>query len=412
MCATMIYLDNAASTRPAPEVLEAISRAAVELFANPSSAHGMGAAAARAVERARAQLAEALGAAASGEVLFTSGGSEADALGVLGAAKARRGRHIVVSALEHPAVLLQADLLAGQGYAVTKVRPAPPRSGVVAAADVMAAVRPDTAVVAVMLVNNELGTVQPVAEIARGLRATGLRAHLHVDAVQAFGLVPIHGGALGADSIAVSGHKVHGPKGAGALWLRPGARIAPLWDGGRQERGLRSGTENVPGCVGLGEAAELITRALRGGAAERVRALRDELEARLFGALPAARPTAIALRPDTTAGDDTRPAAARAPHIASIALPGLPAEPLLHALEARGVYASAGSACASKAGGASPTVKAVGIPDGTAVLRFSLSRETTASEVAGATAALCAAVEEIGGDGSESRWFRNSGKPY
>jgi cysteine desulfurase len=238
-------------------------------------------------------------------------------------------------------------------------------------------VGPETAVVAVMLVNNELGTVQPVAEIARGLRAAGLRAHLHVDAVQAAGALPIDVKALGADSLAVSAHKIHGPKGVGALWLRAGARCAPLWDGGRQERGLRSGTENLPACVAFGVAAGLCrsvdTRALA--------ALRDDLEARLCEMLPGARPTVLG--------------APRAPHIASLLLPDLPAEPLLHALEARGVIASAGSACASRTRGPSHVLAAVGVDERAAVLRFSLSRFTTAAEVDQAVGALGEAVAEI-----------------
>ena len=370
----MVYLDNAASTPPAPEVTAALLRATEDLYANAASAHAPGAAAARALEGARAAVA-ALLRAAPAEILFTSGGTEADALGVLGAAGASRGRQVVVTAIEHPAVLRNAELLATRGFQLTVVPPEP--SGCVAAERVLAAVGPDTAVVAVMLVNNELGTLQPVAEIARGLRASGHRVHLHVDAVQAAGVVPIDVRALGADSLAISGHKLHGPKGVGALWLRAGARCAPLWDGGRQERGLRSGTENVPACVALGTAAALC----RPGDTAALGALRDELEARVFELVPAARPT-------VTGGP-------RAPHIASVLLPDLPAEPILHALEARGVIASAGSACASRTRGPSHVLAAVGVDQRAAVLRFSLSRFTTADEVAAAAAALRDAVEEI-----------------
>ena len=198
----MIYLDNAASTAPAPEVLEAMVVAARALYANPSSAHGMGAAAARAVEGARLAVAHALGAESPGQIVFTSGGTEADALGLAGAAGAARGRHLVVTALEHPAVLRTAEQLADNGYELTVV-PAT-RAGIVLVEDVVAAVRPDTAVVAVMLVNNELGTLLPVAEIARALKPPGASGpiaprgpHLHVDAVQAFGFLPIRVGPLG-----------------------------------------------------------------------------------------------------------------------------------------------------------------------------------------------------------------------
>jgi cysteine desulfurase len=382
----MIYLDNAASTRPAPEVLEAVVAASRDAYGNPSSAHRLGAAAARAVDGARADVAAALGADVEpAEIVFTSGGTEADALGLAGAARAARGRHLVVTAIEHPAVMRTAERLAAAGYELTVVAPAP--SGAVRAADVLAAVRDDTAVVAVMLVNNELGTVQPVEEIARALAARfpggdrARRPHLHVDAVQAFGLLPVRPRALGADTLALSGHKLHGPKGSGALWVRPGARVEPLWDGGRQERGLRSGTENVPGWVGLGRAAALAARALAEGRPAAVERERDRLERAVMDAVPGARPTVTG--------------APRAPHIASLALPGLPAEPLLHALEARDVYASAGSACASRTHGPSPVLKAVGVDDRTAVLRFSLSRETFPAEIDAAVLALRAAVEEI-----------------
>jgi cysteine desulfurase len=381
----MIYLDNAASTRPAPEVIDAMAQAARDLFANPSSAHALGAAAARAIDEARGRVADALGAAAPSEIVFTSGGTEADALGLLGAAARARGRHLVVTALEHPAILRSAELLVAQGYELTLVPPDP--SGVVRAVDVAAAVRPDTAVVAVMLVNNELGTIQPVTEIAQALRHLdhAHRPHLHVDGVQAFGFLSFRVSSLGADSLAISGHKFHGPKGTGALWVRPGARLSPLWDGGRQERGLRSGTENLPGCVALGVAAALAAQHRDSHLPERIRDQRDRLEREILSSV--ATPETEVL--PTVSG------APRAPHISSLAFPGLPAEPLLHALESRGVYASAGSACASRARGPNHVLKAVGVDESSAVLRFSLSRETTAAEVDGAVAALREAIAEI-----------------
>ena len=382
----MVYLDNAASTQPAPEVLDAVRAAGADLYANPASAHAGGAAAARALEKARAEVAAALDVEPA-EVLFTSGGTEADALGVLGAARAARGRHLVVSALEHPAVMRCAEALAGEGWTFDVV--APGSNGVVSVEAVAAAVRPETAVVALMLVNNELGTQQPVADVARLLGRVGdrKRPHLHVDAVQAFGLERLRPRGLGADSVAVSAHKLHGPRGAGALWLRPGARVAPLWVGGGQERGLRGGSENLPALVGFGVAATLARAAVRDGAGERVAALRDRFEQAALGALarvvPGARPTVTG--------------APRAPHIASLAFPGLPAEPLLHALEARGVLASAGSACASRTAGPSPTLKAIGVDDRTAVLRFSFSRHTTDADADAAVTALVEAARELRG---------------
>jgi len=383
----MIYLDNAASTEPTPEVLDALRATAAELYANPASAHAGGAAAARALAEARDEVAAALDVE-PGELLFTSGGTEADALGVLGAARTARGRHIVVSALEHPAVLRCAEALAADGWALDVV--APERNGVVSADAVAAAVRPDTAVVALMLVNNELGTRQPVADVARMLGPPGDRKrpnhpHLHVDAVQGFGLARLRPRALGADSIALSAHKLHGPRGAGALWVRPGARLAPLWVGGGQERGLRGGSENLPALVGFGVAARQARTAIQAGVEARVAALRDRFEQAALGALATVVP---GVRPTVTG-------APRAPHIASLAFPGLPAEPLLHALEARGVLASAGSACASRTAGPSPTLKAISVDDRTAVLRFSFSRLTVDADVDAAVVALVAATRDL-----------------
>ncbi len=373
----LVYLDNAASTPPLPEVLAAASLAAESHFANASSAHRLGAAAARALESARGELAALLGGQAR-DIVFTSGGTEANALGILGAARVARGRHAIVSAIEHPAVLRSVESLTEHGWQVTTV--AVRGSGVIAVQDVAAAARPDTALVAVMLVNNELGTVQPVLAIARAVAAISPPPHFHVDAVQAAGFVPIRAGSLGADSLAISGHKFHGLKGAGALWLRPGARLAPLWSGGAQERGLRPGTENVPAWVALGRAAALVRTDAASVAA--VAARRDALQVGILAAIPGARLTVPADAP-------------RVPHIASITLPGLPAEPVLHALEARGVMASAGSACASRTRGPSHVLRAIGVSDDDAVLRFSFSRLNTDEDVTVAIAALRDAVAEV-----------------
>jgi len=373
----IVYLDNAASTPALPEVLAAVTHAMTELYANPSSAHGLGAAAARALEQARSEVAALLRAQPS-EIVFTSGGTEANALGLLGAAALARGRHMVVSAIEHPAILRSAESLVGKGWQLSKVAPAP--DGRVSVESVLASLRPDTAVLAVMLANNEIGTLQPVAEISRALRGAGRKLHFHVDAVQFAGLIPLNIETLGADSLAISGHKLHGPKGTGALWLRKGARVAPLWDGGRQEGGLRSGTENLPGWVGLGCAATLCREGPQAG--EAVAALRDRLETLVMEVIPQATVTVPAATP-------------RAPQIASIRLPGLPAEPLLHALETRGVYASAGAACATRAHGPSHVLAAIGVRVEDAVLRFSLSRLTTESDVEVAARALREAVDEI-----------------
>lgn len=374
-----VYLDHAASSPPSPAVVDAVMRATRDLYGNPSSAHRLGAAADRALAAARQSVADALGAAPA-ELVFTSGGTEANALAVAGVAARSRGRHVVVSAIEHAAVQRNVAALAARGWELTLV---PPDSrGVVGVEAVAAALRPDTALVCLMAVNNEVGTRQPCEEVSALLASRRPRPHLHVDAVQAFGHGALRPSRLGADSVALSGHKIGGPKGSGALWLRPGARVSPLWEGGGQERGLRAGTENVPALVGFGVAAdEVAGRGAETWSAWAAR--RDRFEALCQSLVPGARPTA--------------PGAPRSPHICSLRLRDLPAEPLLHALEARGVIASAGSACAARAKGQSHVLKALGVPETEAVLRFSLGPATDDAALARAAEALAGAVADVGG---------------
>jgi cysteine desulfurase len=289
-----VYLDNAASTPPSPEVVEAVAHAMREHYANPSSLHALGAAAARALASAREEVAKLIHAEPD-EIVFTGSGTEANALGVIGAARAARGRHVVISSIEHAAVFNSAHALMDEGFAVDEV--VPQKDGCLTVDAVLAAVKPETSVVAVMLINNEVGASQPVADIARALRALGRRIHFHVDAVQFAGLEPLDVRTKGADSIAISSHKLHGPKGIGALWLRKSKRVNALYEGGGQERGLRSGTENLPAAVGFGVAAKQ-AREVGKQAAMRVRELRDQLEAAIFRAVPQAAP---ALPPSTRA---------------------------------------------------------------------------------------------------------------
>lgn len=373
----LTYLDNAASTEPLTEVVDAVARTMRDHYANPSSLHGPGTAAARALGEAREQVA-ALVHAADDEIVFTGSGTEANALALLGAARASRLRHVVLTGIEHAAVWESARLLGEQGWKVTEV--APERNGCVTPEAVVAAVTPETSVIAVMLVNNEIGTLQPIAEIVRAVRALGRKLHIHVDGVQSAGLVPVDVRTKGMDSLALSAHKLHGPKGVGALWLRKGRRALPLYGGGGQERGLRSGTENVPLCVGFGVAA---TAARADASAHaRVAELRDRFEQRVFATIAGVSPAVPLATP-------------RAPQIAGILLPGLPAEPVLHALEARGVIASEGAACSTHSREPSRVMRALGVPTATGTLRFSLSRLTTAADVDRAVSALVEAVAQI-----------------
>lgn len=379
-----VYLDNAATTRVDDGVAAVVLACLLEDFGNPSSSHRIGLAATRRIKAARAQLGTALGDedGALGTIIWTSGGTEADALGVAGAARARagRGRHIVVTAFEHPAVLGAAKQLEAEGFHTTTV---PIRSsGVVAIDDLLSAVTDETVVVACMLVQNELGTIQPVAELARAVRSRAPRVHLHCDAVQALGKIPLDVRALGCHSVALSAHKLHGPKGVGALWLKQGARVTPLWSGGGQQDGVRSGTENVPGIAGFAEAARLAHAALVERAPHAAR-LRDRLVATIVGAGIGAIENCVG-----------QP---RVPQLASLAFPGVPAEPLLHALEARGIFVSAGSACASRDRHVSPALAALGHAPDVGTLRVSLAHSTTLEEIDVAARAIIAAAAELGG---------------
>lgn len=361
----MTNLDNAATTRPSRAVLAAMARAP---YGNPSSGHAAGREAKAAIERARAQVAAAVGAQPR-SVVFTSGGTEADAIGILGPARARTGRHVVVSAIEHSAVLGAASILRERGYDVTTVFP--DANGVVDPARFLAALRPDTAVASMMLANNEIGTVQPVGAVAAALRAAGSPTHLHADAVQAFGKVPLDFAALGADSMALSAHKVHGPKGAGALVVRDGAFLGALTGGGKQEAGLRPGTENVSAIVGFGVAAE----ACRACAwTPRAAVLCDRLAQYVTANVPYARVNGAG--------------APRVGCIVSISMPGLTSRDLLAGLEERGVLASSGSACRSANPEPSHVLRAIGVPDDWATVRISMCGDTTEGEVREAARAI------------------------
>ena len=370
-----VYLDNAATTRVAPEVVDTICACLRQDYGNPSSAHRAGIAAMNRIKQARTELLTALGDehGKKGDILWTSGGTEADALAVMGAARhrVRRGKHIVTTQLEHPAVKASCSLLAREGFEVTLV--AADERGVVSAQAIADAVREDTVLVACMLVNNEIGTVQPVADIAQLVRQRAPEAHVHCDAIQALGKLPLDVGQLGVDSLALSGHKVYGPKGVGALWLHRDAALLPLWGGGGQQRGLRSGTENVPGIAGLGTAVRLVTERMQADHDHAVR-LRDRLVELL-------RAADLKLR---IHGEG----APQVPHIVSVGIPRVPAEPLLHSLEARDVYVSAGSACAARAKGKPNVLQVLGVTEPVATLRISMSHDTTVDDIEHAARAI------------------------
>lgn len=357
----MIYLDNSATTRPCAAAVRAVAEAMAETWGNPSSLHGNGIDAAHRLEAARKQTAAALGAETE-RVFFTSGGTEADNWAILGTAKklGKRGKHIVTTAIEHPAVLRPMQALEAAGFEVTYL--APEADGFVPASALEAALRPDTILVSCMMVNNEVGAVQPIAEMIRATRRKSPLAIFHTDAVQGFGKIPFRAKTLGADLITVSSHKIHGPKGAGALYIKAGLQLPALILGGGQEKGFRSGTEGTPAILGFGAAcAEL------GGAEEiaAITALRDfcrEELSRVEGLMMLGR------------GD--------APHIVCVSLPGLRSQGILNCLQDKGFCVSAGSACSR--GHRSHVLTAMGLApeviDG--AVRISLSRENTREEIA------------------------------
>ncbi len=378
----MIYLDNAATTRPCAAAAQAVCGAMEQIWGNPSAGHAPGREARDALDKAREQVLRALGPGGSaGTLVFTSGGTEADNLAILGAARKQRhkGKHIISSGAEHDAVRKTLEDLKGQGWEVTLLEP--DASGRVSPEAVGEALRPDTVLVSLMLANNETGGRTDVPGVRAVLRERGSIALLHTDAVQAFLKFPWSPGALGADLITLSSHKICGPKGAGALWLRPGLQLPPLLHGGGQEGGLRSGTEPMPAILGFGAAAEAMSA--RGDSEAHYRALRDILYAGL--------PEAVFI------GEK----AACAPHICCLSFPGARAEVLANFLDSQGVCVSRGSACAR--GRRSHVLEAMKLPgpviDG--ALRVSFGPENTAEEVG----TFCALLRE-----GVRRYFPKAGK--
>jgi cysteine desulfurase len=382
----MIYFDHNASTPVRPEVVEAMRECLDGASANPSSLHREGQRARATVERAREQVAALLHARPE-EIVFTSGGTEGDHAGLIGAAWALepRGRRVAFAALEHHAVHGAAAVLARSGFEVAHLPVLADGWVSPAAVDELPA---DTTVVAVMLANNETGVLQPVAEIARRARVRGLR--VLCDAVQAAGKIPVDFAVLGVDYLVVSAHKLGGPKGAGALLVRQGAPCEPLFRGSGHERGRRGGTENVPGIVGFGLAAELAAGEQRSEAV-RLLALRERLERGLRAAVP-----------DAVVHGARAP---RLPNTVNASFPGARSDHLLMALDARGVEVSAGAACASGAVEPSPVLTAMGVPRELAVcaVRFSLGRTTTEAEVDQVLAALGEAVRAVRAAGAGGR---------
>jgi len=397
-----IYLDNHATTRLDPRVLEAMLPWLTDHYGNAGSVtHALGREARTAVDASRETLAAAIGGTAA-EIVFTSGATEANNLAILGSARRWSGLqkgaaghgHIVTVVTEHDAVLDPVDHLERRGVAVTRL-PVEPQSsagvpGRIRLEDLAAALRPDTFLVSVMLANNEIGVIQDIPTIADVVHARG--PLLHVDCAQAVGRMPIDVHSLGADLASFSGHKFHGPKGVGALWLRRRGRLVrvePLVYGGGQERGMRSGTLDVPGVVGMAEAARL---AAAGLAEEppRMRELRDRLWRRLSGAVPG-----VELNGPPLEGDGQ--AAVRLTNNLNVRVPGVDGQTLLETLSGAGLAVSSGSACSSEHPRPSHVLLALGLAEdqARASLRFGLSRFTTAAEIDDAAERIAAGVSRL-----------------
>ena len=372
----VIYLDNAATTRVLPEVSEAMVRAAHDFFGNPSSLHRHGAEARRLVEEERGFLAQMLGASDK-EITFTSGGTEANNIAIRGLPRFGPNDHALISSVEHPSVHAQKSWLQGQGVDVDMI---PVNAdGVIDLEFLEERLTERTRLVAVMAVNNETGTIQPIEQLVQKTRARATRAHIHCDAVQIFGKKSVNVRRWAVDSLSISAHKIHGPKGIGALYRKKSAHLNPLVIGGSQERALRPGTENVPGIAGLGAAAKLFERE-RPEFMSRAVMMREHFLKRLPDEIQGATPM---ISPDLAV-----------PYIISTRVPGCSSETLLHYLEREGILVSSGSACH---GSAEPThvIKALGFSNDPGSFRASIALDTPAHALEHLLSSLGKVVDEV-----------------
>lgn len=373
-----VYLDNSATTRCFDEVAQLTHKILCEHYGNPSSMHHKGVEAEQYVRDARETLAKIVKVNEK-EILFTSGGTESDNIALIGTAMAnhRRGRHLITTRIEHPAVLQPMAYLQNQGFEVTYLPV--DKEGRIRLEDLEHAVRQDTILVSIMHTNNEIGSLQPIAEAGALIKRCNPQTLFHVDAVQGFGKFRIYPKKMQIDMLSVSAHKIHGPKGIGFLYLREGAKVNPIMYGGGQQKGMRSGTENVAGIAGMAMAAQMVYQNLDSDM-ERMYGLRDMLingVSHIEGVI--------------INGCPGREGAA---HIVSLSIRGVRSEVLLHALEERGIYVSAGSACSAHKPQPSATLKAIGVEKELldATIRFSLSVFTTREEIEYTVQALCEMV--------------------
>lgn len=377
----LAYLDNSATTRCSERAKDLMVQILMQDFGNPSSLHGMGVTAEEYIKEAKSNIAKTLKAEEK-EILFTSGGTESNNMALIGTALANRraGNHIITTEIEHASIAAPLEFLKEQGFRITKL--SVDKNGHISLEELRDAVGEDTILVSVMMVNNEIGAVEPVAEAAKIIKEKNPNTIFHVDAIQAYGKYRIYPKKLGIDLLSVSGHKIHAPKGTGFLYIRDKVKIKPIIYGGGQQKGMRSGTENVPGVAALGEAAAEIYENFE-EKIERMYALKEHFVEEV-----------TKMEGVTVNGCTGRDSA---PQIVSVSVDGVRSEVMLHTLEEKQIYVSAGSACSSNKPSVSSTLKSIGLPkellDST--IRFSFCVNTTMEEIDYAIAAMQEAVPRL-----------------
>lgn len=377
-----VYLDNGATTKPREEVIDIMIKSMREYYGNPSSLHRKGVEIEKLVKKARKQVAKALGAD-EGEIYFTSGGTESNNLAILGALEGnkRKGKHIITTRIEHPSVLQVFKELEENGYDVSYLKV--DRNGLIDIDELQNTLRDDTALISIMYVNNEVGTIEPISEICNIIKNRKNRPLLHVDAIQAFGKIKFNLKKLKVDLMSISGHKIYGPKGIGALFIRKGTKIKSTVFGGNQELGIRSGTENVPGILGLGVAAELVKKESDSNITK-MRELKESL-------LEGIKNNLEDIKVNGTIDEGS------APHILNISFKGIRGEVLLHSLEQDGIYVSTGSACSSKKKAFSHVLQEMKLTEDEmeGAIRFSFSPQNTEEEIDYTIDKLCSTVKDL-----------------
>ncbi len=378
-----VYLDNSASTPLLDEVKEYISYIQAEIYGNPSSFHRRGLEAEKEIELARSRIARALGSVPPEQIVFTSGGTESNNLAIKGIAYRyhRRGNHLITTSIEHLSSLNAFRQMDKEGYDVSFLQVN--EEGSIDLQELKSLLRPETILVSIIHINNEVGTIQNIRQIGEVIKKKAPQAFFHVDGVQSFGKVNLPVDQYGVDLLSLSAHKIHGPKGSGSLWIKDGVELYPLFQGGDQEKGIRPGTENVAGIAGFGKAASLVLANME----EQVKKMR-ELKKLLYANLSRSLEVII----------NGPPPEEGAPHILNLVFPGMKGEVLLHALEERGIYVSTGAACHSRKPEPSHVLTALGLARKQiqSSLRFSLSSLNTPEDIEYASQNIIECVKELG----------------